>query len=96
MNAPSYRYMPQAEVSASIGLSKTKLYELIKSKDFPAPVSLSAQCVRWRSDEVASWMDRASENRDSGKEDRSVKARTAAIKSVKKRRASLAELASQG
>jgi predicted DNA-binding transcriptional regulator AlpA len=85
--------MPQAEVSASIGLSKTKLYELIK---FPAPVSLSAQCVRWRSDEVASWMDRASENRDSGKEDRSVKARTAAIKSIKKRRASLAELASQG
>lgn len=74
MNVPSYRYMTQAEVSASIGLSKTKLYELLKSNDFPSPVTLSSQCVRWRSDEVASWMDRQSENRDAGKETRSAKA----------------------
>jgi len=77
MNVPLYRYMAQAEVSASIGLSKTKLYELIKSGDFPAPIPLSSNCVRWRSDEVANWMDRQSENRDAGKEDRSIKARGA-------------------
>ena len=84
--------MTQAEVSASIGLSKTKLYELIKSKDFPAGISLSRQCVRFRSDEVAAWMDARSLERDVGKDDRSAKASLAAGKSVEKRRASLSAL----
>ncbi len=87
--------MPISEVTTSTGLSKTPIYGRIKTGDFPAPVTLSKQCVRWRSDEVSAWMDRQSENRDAGQAERVTKARTAAAKSIEKRRANLAELAGQ-
>ena len=85
MNAPTYRYMPLSEVLASTGLSKTKLYERIKNGDFPVQITLSKQCVRWRSDEVAAWMERQSDNRNIGQSERSEKARVAAKKSVETR-----------
>ena len=85
MNTPTFRYMPKADVLASIGLSNTGLYERIKAKTFPAPVALGKQCVRWRPDEVFAWMERQSENRDANQEERVAKARAAASKSVKKR-----------
>lgn len=78
MNQITFRYIDLKEVSHLSGLTKTPLYERIKSGDFPAPVPLSKNCVRWRSDEIAAWMHKQSENRDSGKEDRSAKARAAA------------------
>lgn len=92
MNTPTFRYMPKAEVLASVGLSNTALYERIKAKNFPAPVALGKQCVRWRSDEVWAWMERQSENRDVDQEERVTKARAAALKSVMKRSTSAALL----
>ena len=74
---PSFRYLPLKEVLHFTGLSKSPLYERIKSGDFPASIPLARNCVRWRSDEVAAWMERQSENRNAGKEDRSGKARAA-------------------
>lgn len=91
MSTPTFRYMPKAEVLASVGLCKTALYERIKAKNFPAPVSLGKQCVRWRSDEVLAWMEAQSENRDAGKEDRSAKARAAVTKRIETRRANPAK-----
>ena len=72
-----FRYIDFREVSRVTGLTKTPLYARIKTGDFPAPIPLSSNCVRWRSDEVASWMDRQSENRDIGKDDHSARARSA-------------------
>lgn len=95
MNSPTFRYMPKAEVLASVGLSNTALYERIKAKNFPAPVALGKQCVRWRSDEVSAWMERQSESRDVGQPERAEKARTAAAKSIENRRVSAADLAGQ-
>ena len=77
MDQINFRYIDFKEVSHVTGLTKTPLYARIKSGDFPAPIPLSRNCVRWRSDEVAGWMDLQSENRDAGKEDRSTKARGA-------------------
>ncbi len=80
MNQITFRYIDFKEVAHLTGLTKTPLYERIKSGDFPSAVPLSKNCVRWRSDEVASWMDRQSESRNAGKEDRSAKARAAVAK----------------
>ena len=77
MNTPNFRYIDIKEVNHLTGLTKTPLYARIKSGEFPAPIPLSRNCVRWRSDEVAAWMDRQTEKRDAGTEDRSAKARAA-------------------
>lgn len=39
------------------GLSKTGLYARIRAGEFPAPVTLSARSVAWRSDEVEHWVE---------------------------------------
>lgn len=80
MDKITFRYMQLKEVIHLTGLSKTPLYERIKSGDFPSPVTLSKQCVRFRSDEIADWMNRKSESREAGKDERSEKARSAAAK----------------
>ena len=85
MNQINFRYIDFKEVAHVTGLTKTPLYARIKSGDFPSPIPLSVNCVRWRSDEVAAWMDRQSENRDAGKEDRTAKARAVVAKRLDRR-----------
>ena len=43
------------EVKAVTGLSKTSIYELIRSKRFPAPVRLGPRAVAWVRSEVRQW-----------------------------------------
>lgn len=43
------------EVKAVTGLSKTTIYELIRVKDFPAPVRLGPRVVAWVKSEVRQW-----------------------------------------
>ena len=80
MNQITFRYLDFKEVSHLTGLSKTPLYARIKSGEFPASIALSKNCVRWRSDEVAEWMERQSQTRELGNADRSAKARAAVAK----------------
>nr|WP_058989179.1 AlpA family phage regulatory protein [Acetobacter senegalensis] len=44
------------EVIKRTSLSRTTIWRRLKSKSFPEPVRLSEQCVRWRADEVDSWI----------------------------------------
>jgi prophage regulatory protein len=46
--------MPQVE--AACGLKKSAIYQRIKTAEFPAPVSLGAKHVAWRSDHIAAWI----------------------------------------
>jgi len=39
------------------GVKKTKLYELIKSGQFPAPERLSLRCSRWRAGDVLAHLE---------------------------------------
>jgi prophage regulatory protein len=43
------------KVKAVTGLSKSSLYELIRSNSFPAPVRLGARTVAWVASEVNQW-----------------------------------------
>jgi prophage regulatory protein len=38
------------------GLPTSTIYYYIKNKSFPAPVSLGARSVGWRSDEIDDWI----------------------------------------
>lgn len=44
------------EVIKRTSLSRSTIWRRLKSKSFPEPVRLSEQCVRWRADEVDSWI----------------------------------------
>lgn len=46
--------MPQVE--AVCGLKKSAIYQRIKVSEFPAPVSLGAKHVAWRSDDIEAWI----------------------------------------
>ena len=80
MEQQPYRYIDIREVSSLTGLAKTPIYDRIKCREFPSPIPLSRNCVRWRSDEVFAWMEKQSSNRDAGRKERSEKARAAVAK----------------
>jgi predicted DNA-binding transcriptional regulator AlpA len=46
-----------AEVVRLTGLSRTTLWRLERSRDFPSRVRLGANSVGWREDEVRNWID---------------------------------------
>ena len=48
------------DVCQRVGLSRTAVYDKMAEGDFPQPVRLSTRNVRWRSDEIAAWIDRVS------------------------------------
>ncbi len=43
-------------VEARTGLSRSTIYERIKTGTFPAPVSIGARAVGWLESEVDSWL----------------------------------------
>lgn len=46
------RILRQPEVLARTGLSKSTIYQLIKEKQFKAPIKLGARSVGWLSSDV--------------------------------------------
>ncbi|MBK8183540.1 MAG: AlpA family transcriptional regulator [Candidatus Competibacteraceae bacterium] len=44
------------QVEARTGLSRSTIYERIKTGTFPAPVSIGARAVGWLESEVSSWL----------------------------------------
>lgn len=44
------------KVEARTGLSRSTIYDRIKSGTFPAPVSLGSQAVGWIESEIDSWL----------------------------------------
>ncbi len=44
------------QVEARTGLSRSTIYERIKTGAFPAPVSIGAKAVGWIESEIDSWL----------------------------------------
>lgn len=44
-------------VMATTGLSRSTLHAKCKAGTFPAPIKLSARCVRWHSEAIREWID---------------------------------------
>ena len=46
------------DVCRMTGLSRTKVYELLADNTFPKPLYPTPRAPRWRSDEIADWIER--------------------------------------
>ena len=51
------RFLRLKEVKHTVGLGRSAIYQKVKDREFPAPVSLGARAVAWLSDEIGAWMD---------------------------------------
>lgn len=51
------RLLRLGEVLARVGFSKSTLYRMMAAGQFPSPVKVGGQTVRWRSEEIESWID---------------------------------------
>lgn len=55
-NSESTRLMPLQEVMKVTGIARATIYKKINEGSFPKAVKLSSTCVRWRSDEIETWI----------------------------------------
>lgn len=51
------RFIRLPEVLSMIGLSRTRVYELIEEGHFPPQVKLSSRAVAWPQDQIMEWMN---------------------------------------
>jgi prophage regulatory protein len=51
------RLMGITEVAMVTGLSRSTIYRLIASNEFPLPVSISSRRVGWRESAVNAWIE---------------------------------------
>ena len=49
-------YMPIAAVKAAVGLSSSTIYVMIARGEFPAGDLISSQIRRWKSSDIANWL----------------------------------------
>ena len=52
----SLRILRRREVQARTGLSRSSIYERMRDKAFPLPISLGAKSVGWISSEIDEWI----------------------------------------
>jgi predicted DNA-binding transcriptional regulator AlpA len=54
--APADPLLTGNEVDATLGIKKTKRYELLKAGLLPKPVYLGARCARWRKSAIEGYI----------------------------------------
>ena len=50
------RFLRLKEVEQMVGLSRTSIYRLMDSGDFPHPIRVGPRAVRWRLRDIEEWM----------------------------------------
>ncbi|PID35458.1 MAG: DNA-binding protein [Rhodobacterales bacterium] len=51
------KLLRRPDVETLTGLSRTSIYRMMKSGDFPRPVRLGSRSVAWREADLMDWMD---------------------------------------
>lgn len=55
------------QVKARVGLSRSAIYRLVSTGDFPRPVQLGARAIGWVDLEVDGWLESRAANRPAPK-----------------------------
>jgi prophage regulatory protein len=63
-NSDKQVFLRRPVVEARTGLSRSSLYDLIATGDFPKPVPLGRRTVGWIETEIADWQKRRISERD--------------------------------
>lgn len=61
MHSLPFTYMPIRAVCGAVGLSTSRIYVLIKAGDFPPGDLIGAQSRRWKSTDIAAWLNEQAE-----------------------------------
>ena len=52
----SERLLRRAEVEAQLGLSRSRIYVLMRAGELPEPIRVGQRAVRWRASEIDAWI----------------------------------------
>ena len=52
-----YRLLTVREVAKIVGIGIPTVWKWTAAHEFPAPLRLSTKATRWRSDEIAEWIE---------------------------------------
>lgn len=55
-HAPALQILRRREVEARTGLSRSTIYQRVREKTFPLPISLGAKAVGWIQSEIDDWL----------------------------------------
>lgn len=58
MSAAQERLLKREEVEQMLGIRKTHLYAMIERGEFPRPIRVGANAVRWKLSTVSEWIER--------------------------------------
>ncbi|MBU2982269.1 AlpA family transcriptional regulator [Lentibacter algarum] len=50
------RVLRLPSVIASVGLSRSTIYAMMKDGEFPKPIKLSKRAVAWRENDIQNWL----------------------------------------
>ena len=51
------RLLRRQQVEEITGLSRSSIYRLMKSGEFPLPVRVGSTAVRWRASDITAWLE---------------------------------------
>lgn len=54
---PTETLLRRRDVEAACSLSRSAIYAKLQRGDFPAPVRIGPQGVRWRSTDIQAWIE---------------------------------------
>ena len=57
MNTKTERLLTRLEVEKVVSLSRSAIYRLMRSGDFPEPIQVGTRAVRWRLSEIQEWLE---------------------------------------
>ena len=57
------RLLRRRQVEESTGMSRSSIYRLMKSGEFPRPVRVGRAAVRWRESDITAWVESRPEAR---------------------------------
>ena len=53
----TYELLTRPQVEQKVQLTCSTIYRLMREGRFPLPIKVGPQAVRWRSDELADWIE---------------------------------------
>ena len=56
------RILRRHQLEATLGLSRSSIYQMMASGDFPKPLKIGRRAVGWRAEDIEKWLDNLQEH----------------------------------
>lgn len=58
------RILRRHQLEATLGLSRSSIYQMMASGDFPKPLKIGRRAVGWRAEDIENWLNNLQEHSD--------------------------------